>query len=128
MAVNIRISSAWRTLLITAIFLSVADAQPRAKLDEETARAFDQYVENVERLLDKRSRGALSFLWLDENPKLRNQALRGRIPVEQLDEELHIEVGWSTTGSEECSSPTQRLRMLSLYFRTTTTTPTYIRK
>ena len=39
------------------------------------------------------STGALSFLWLDENPKLRNQALRGRIPVERLDEELHIEGG-----------------------------------
>jgi len=93
MAVNILMFSAWRTLLITTIFLSAAHGQPRAKLGEETAQAFDQYVKNVEKLLDKRSTGALSFLWLDENQKLRNQALRGRIPVEQLDEEAHIEGG-----------------------------------
>ena len=75
MAVNVLMFSAWRTLLITTIFLSAAHGQARAKLGEETAQAFDQYVKNVEKLLDKRSTGALSFLWLDENPTLRNQAL-----------------------------------------------------
>ena len=62
----------------------------QTKLEPRTIKAFEQYVENVEELMAKRHDGALSFLWLDENPKIRNQVLRGRIPVEQLDDVSEI--------------------------------------
>lgn len=70
-----------------------ARAQFSAKLTPETVKAFEQYEENVEDLMRKRLNGELSFLWLDEDPKLRNKALRGEIPVAKLDDNAAVPGG-----------------------------------
>lgn len=74
------------SLVFAALCAPTATAQLTAKLMPDTVTAFEKYEKHVEDLMKKRQDGALSYLWLDENQKLRNRALRGEIPVEQLDE------------------------------------------
>ena len=60
--------------VLALLFLSLVPhtaAQPRVKLSPETVAAFDSYVEDSELVLKKRLDGELSFLWMDEDPKLR---------------------------------------------------------
>jgi len=70
-----------------------ARAQLTATLKPETIEAFEQYEENVEDLMQKRLNGELGFLWLDEDPKVRNKALRGEIAVAKLDDDADVPDG-----------------------------------
>jgi hypothetical protein len=61
------------------------------ELSAETLEAFKQYVAEVEAELDQRDDGAKTFLWLDEHPAERKEALQGEIVVHQFGGEM-IEV------------------------------------
>ncbi len=68
-------------------------AQGITKLGPETVAEFDAYVEDGERLLQKRIDGERPFLWADDLPERRITLRRGDILVEGLPETPKITGG-----------------------------------
>lgn len=58
------------------------------ELKPETLKAFEQYVTKVETELDRRDRGDKPFLWLDDHPKRRKEAIQGEIVVHQFGDDI----------------------------------------
>ncbi len=84
------------TILIVGIVLytgGAVQAQGITKLRPETVEAFDAYVKDGERLLQKRIDGERPFLWTDDVPERRITLRRGDILVEGLPETPSIEGG-----------------------------------
>ena len=83
-------------ILMIGILLYVgeaAQAQGITKLRPETVTAFDAYVKDSERLLQKRIDGERPFLWTDDVPERRITLRRGDILIEGLPETPSIEGG-----------------------------------
>ena len=73
---------------LMTITAQTAAAQMSTELKPETLRAFKQYVAKVEAVLDKRDSGDKPFLWLDEHPNQRKEALKGEIVVHQFGDDV----------------------------------------
>ena len=58
------------------------------ELKPETLKAFKQYVAKVEATPDKRDQGTKPFLWLDEHPAERKEALGGEVVVHQFGDDI----------------------------------------
>ncbi len=71
-------------VLVTLVLVLVSrvEGQPRVKLSPETLEAFESYVEESERLLEKRLGGELPFLWTDDDPRRREELRNGEILIE----------------------------------------------
>ncbi len=71
-------------VLVTLVLVLVSrvEAQPRVKLNPETLEAFESFVEESERLLEKRLGGELPFLWTDDDPGRREMLRNGEILIE----------------------------------------------
>ena len=67
---------------LTLILIPQATAQPRVKLNLHTVAAFDAYVKDAERVLEKRLKGELPFLWTDDDPEQRLELRDGKILIE----------------------------------------------
>jgi hypothetical protein len=84
------------TILIVGIVLYIGEAvqaQGITKLRPETVTAFDAYVKDSERLLQKRIDGERPFLWTDDVPERKITLRRGDILIEGLPETPSIEGG-----------------------------------
>jgi len=81
---------AGRLLLIIALLSSVTWAQPTTRLKPSIVSALKQYVKQVEEGMSQQHSQKIRFLWLEDNPKLREQTLRGRISVSQLKADVNI--------------------------------------
>ena len=83
-------------ILVVGIVLYIggpAQAQGITKLRPETVAEFDVYVEDGERLLQRRVEGERPFLWADDFPERKLALRRGDILVEGLPETPTIEGG-----------------------------------
>jgi hypothetical protein len=83
-------------VLVVGILLYIGGpvhAQGITKLRPETVTAFDAYVKDGERLLQKRIDGERPFLWTDDVPERRITLRRGDILIEGLPETPSIEGG-----------------------------------
>ncbi len=83
-------------MLVIGIALCIggpAQAQGITKLTPETVAEFDAYIEDGERLLQRRIDGERPFLWADDVPERRLTLRRGDILVEGLPETPKISDG-----------------------------------
>jgi hypothetical protein len=71
-----RLAAAW---VLCGVFVSGARA---ADLKPETVQAFDRYIGETEKNLDRRLLPGAKFLWVDEEPQRLAQVRRGQLPIE----------------------------------------------
>ena len=73
------------TILAGGLIASPVAAQLTTKLRPETVRAFEAYVQQVERSLERRVEGKQSFLWVTEKEERRDEALEGEIVTHKFE-------------------------------------------
>ena len=76
-----RVATASFTLLI-GIVLATPPILSATELDQETSKAWDEYIQATNLKMQQRAAGTIPFLWIDEAPGRREAVRRGQILVE----------------------------------------------
>jgi hypothetical protein len=81
-----RVVAARFTLLI-GIVLAASPILPARELDQETSKAWNEYIQSANLNMQRRAAGAAPFLWIDEAPGRREAVRGGEVLVEPTQKE-----------------------------------------
>src|SRR5579862_5502670 len=79
-------------IILAVIILAPASIVSATELNQETLKAWDNYIQGTKLHFQERVTGVSPFLWMDQSPDRRERVRHGEILVEPASNDMPVKV------------------------------------